>query len=206
MSDPDKIRKKNQRTLIMLVAAFALPYLIAKITFSIISDSEEFDTKNYGELVTPARPLEKLALTTIDGKAFGFEQLKLKWHLVYLAKGPCNKKCHDSLSKMHQARLGQGKGMSRVRLLYITDSKLSQDKIDALSKKYNRLSVLTGDEKAIEEVSRLFQTQNGVNAMEDNRIYLIDTLGNLMMQYKSDIALIGIIKDLEHLLKFSHIG
>lgn len=206
MSDLDQIRKKNQRTIILLVAAFALPYVIAKITFSVISESEDFDTKNYGELVTPARPLKTLALTSTDGKPFGYEQLKEKWHLVYLAKGPCNKKCNDSLSKLNQVRLAQGQAMSRVRLLYITDSQLPQDKINSLSKQYRTLTILTGDQKAMQEVSRLFFIKEGVHVMEDNRIYLIDTLGNLMMQYSSDIVLIGIIKDLEHLLKYSHIG
>lgn len=204
MASPDEIRKTNQRTIIMLLAAFIVPVVAAYVVY--INMDSVSKTRNYGELITPARPLVKLNLNTIDNKPYTIEQLKGNWHLVYLGKGACDKLCRDSLLKIHQTRLAQGKAMSRVRLLYIAANKPSQAEAETLLHDYSRLSVVTGNQASINEVIKLFQTQSGVNAMDSQQIYMIDPLGNLMMQYKNDTALIGIIKDLEHLLKISHVG
>jgi cytochrome oxidase Cu insertion factor (SCO1/SenC/PrrC family) len=162
-------------------------------------------TRNNGELITPARPLEKLQLKTSAGKPFGFEELKGTWHLVYIGQGPCATACQERLSTMHQTRMAQGSSMSRVRLLYLALDKLPEN-ADKLRKDYARLTILTGEQQNITKTIKLFETDATYNIREDHLIYMIDPLGNLMMRYKKDIRLIGIIKDLEHLLKYSQIG
>lgn len=204
MSSPEQIRKQNQRTIILLVVAFLLPVVSAYIVFKNMDHG--IQTRNNGALVVPARPLDKIKLTTADHSAFTIEQLRGNWHLVYIGQGPCDQPCLDSLSKMHQTRLAQGKDMSRVRLLYIAADMPPAGVAEKLGKDYAHLSVITGDKAAMDDVVKLFQTEGTPAVMAGHRIYMIDPLGNLMMQYSREVRLIGVIKDLEHLLKISQIG
>ena len=204
MSSTEEIRKQNQRTIILLVVAFLLPVISAYIVYKNMDHG--IQTKNNGVLVVPARPLDRIKLTTADHSAFTIEQLKGKWNLIYIGQGPCKQSCLDSLSKMHQTRLAQGSDMSRVRLLYIAADMPPPTVQEKLGRDYARLSVVSGDKAAIDAAVKLFQTADAPAVMEGHRIYMVDPLGNLMMQYPRDVRLIGVIKDLEHLLKISHIG
>lgn len=204
MNGNDEIKKQNQRTIIMLLVAFILPVAVAWIVYSFMGSSSKTD--NNGELITPARPLESFKLQTMDGKVFGFEQLKRNWHLVYIGSGACEQQCLDTLSKMHQTRLAQGKAMSRVRLLYLALDKKSLSNVEQLKSKYSRLTVVSGGQVDVDATAKLFQTDDKHNIRDGKLIYMIDPLGNLMMRYEPETRLIGIIRDLEHLLKISQIG
>ena len=203
MSSPEQIKKQNQKTIILLLLAFIVPVLAAYLVY--INMGEVSKTRNNGELIVPPRALEKLQLQTTVGKSFGMEELKGNWHLVYLGTGPCAETCQDRLSLMHQTRMAQGSAMSRVRLLYIALDKPPAN-TDKLIHDYTRLTILTGEQEKLAKAIKLFETDALHNIREEHLIFMIDPLGNLMMRYKKDVRLIGIIKDLEHLLKISHIG
>lgn len=204
MSSFEEIKKQNQRTIIMLLLAFIVPVAAAWLVYLNMDSGGK--TRNNGELIAPPRPLESFNVQTMEGKAFGFEQLKGNWHLVYIGSGACEQQCQDTLSKMHQTRLAQGKAMSRVRLIYLALDKKSVSTANELQNKFSRLTVVTGEQTAVNDTANLFQTDNEYNIREGRLIFMIDPLGNLMMRYKTETRLIGIIKDLEHLLKISHIG
>ena len=200
----DDIKKQNQRTLIMLVLAFIVPVVAAYLVYMNMDGSGK--TNNFGELINPPRPLVNFSLQTTEGKAFGFEQLKANWHLIYIGHGACEQPCQDTLSKMHQTRIAQGKPMSRVRLLYIALDKEALTGMKELQKKYSRLTVISGTPNIVSDAIKPFRTNGKLNIEEDDLIFMTDPLGNLMMRYKTDTRLIGMIKDLQHLLKISQIG
>ncbi|MDH5444350.1 MAG: SCO family protein [Gammaproteobacteria bacterium] len=204
MPSTEEIKKQNQKIIILLVMSFAIPIIAAYVVF--FNMGEVTKTRNYGELITPARPLETLNLQTLKGQDFGFEALKGKWHLVYIGKGQCNDICQERLSTMHQTRMGQGSAMSRVRLVYIALGGIDSAVANNLTKSYSRLSVLSAKGQDQNKTIKLFQSDANTMIRDDHLIFIIDPLGNLMMRYKKDVRLIGIIKDLEHLLKVSRIG
>ena len=204
MSNLEEIRKQNQKTIIMLLLAFIVPVLAAYLVYFNMESAS--NTNNNGELIVPPRPVEEVSLQTSTGENFDEQKLKGRWHLVYIGKGSCDSICKDRLSTMHQTRMGQGKEMSRVGLLYISTEDVSKNVADDLQQKFSRLTVLTGRKEQTNKILKLFKTDATSNIMEDNFIFMIDPLGNLMMRYKKDVRLIGIIQDLEHLLKVSHIG
>ncbi len=204
MRSIEEIKKQNQKTIILLILAFLLPVIAAYLVY--LNMGEAGKTRNNGELIVPPRPLEKLQLNTSAGNQFDFKELQGNWHLVYVGSGMCGSDCKDRLSMMHQTRMGQGKAMSRVRLIYIALDGMQKEKADALEKEHARLTILTGNSEQISTTISLFKTDDAVNIREDNMIFMIDPLGNLMMRYRKDVRLIGIIKDLEHLLKISQIG
>lgn len=204
MNASEQTKNQNQKTLILLLLAFLGPVVAAYLVY--VNMDQAGKTRNNGILITPARPLEKLRLTGADNKAFTIEQLKGKWYLIYFGKGPCEQTCRNSLSKMHQTRIAQGKAMSRVRLLYIVDDISQVNDKDKLSREFARLSIVSGNKASIEQAISLFQVQGQPAVMDSNQIFMVDPLGNLMMQYSEEVRLIGLIKDLEHLLKISQIG
>jgi len=204
MLSPDEIRTKNQRTILMLIGAFILPVVMAYIVY--INSTGVGRTKNHGELITPARPLVGLNLTTLDGKPYTVAELKGSWHLIYIGKDKCDQSCSDSLSKMHQSRLAQGKAMSRLGLIYITSAAPDSRTVDALAKKISHLTIATYKPESVAKLKTQFASHSQDDVLGANRIYMVDPLGNLMMQYKSDVTLIGIIKDLEHLMRISQVG
>lgn len=204
MNVNENLRKKNQRTLILMVLAFIVPVVAAYLVFINMDGSGK--TNNYGDLIVPARPLVSFKLQTIEGKAFGLKQLKGNWHLIYIGNGACEQQCQDSLSKMHQTRMAQGKPMSRVRLLYLALDKKALVGMKELQGRYSHLTVITGKKAAISHAVKPFKTDNKHNIQDGGLIFMTDPLGNLMMRYEMDIRLIGMIKDLEHLLKVSQIG
>ena len=204
MSSIEEIKKKNQRTLIMLVLAFLAPVMAAYLIY--LNMGKTSSTRNNGDLITPALPLTDFSLNSLDGKAFGMDELKGSWHLVYIGKGPCAEVCQNRLSTMHQTRMAQGSAMSRVRLLYISLDKPQVTESEKLLRDYARLTILNGDDAHLDKTLQQFTVGAVADIREDNLIFMVDPLGNLMMRYKKEIRLIGIIKDLEHLLKYSQIG
>ena len=204
MRSTEEIKKQNQKTIILLILAFLMPVLAAYLIY--LNMGEAGKTRNNGELIIPPRPLENFQLNTSAAKQFGFKELQGNWHLVYIGNGQCSTACRDRLSMMHQTRMGQGKAMSRVRLIYIALAGIQKGEAKTLKEEYSRLTVLTGNSEQIKATLNQFKTDDAVNIREDNMIFMIDPLGNLMMRYKQDVRLIGIIKDLEHLLKISQIG
>lgn len=204
MPDNESITRQNRKTIVLLLLAFIAPAIIAwmQFKFEIFSSG----TKNYGEFITPPIVLEQFNLTSVDGSPFTLKNIKRNWHLVYLGYGACKEKCRDRLSMMHQSRMAQGKGMSRVRLIYISMDEIEKGQAKELTSTYSRLSVLTGSDEQLKKIGSLFGAQAIKDIRTDNLIFMIDPLGNLMMKYKDDVRLIGIIKDLEHLLKVSQVG
>lgn len=77
----------------------------------------------------------------------------------------------------------------------------------ALGKDHDRIKITTLNEKALElQTFKIhFQTRDK-NFMIENKIYLVDPLGNLFMYYKSSTNLMGVLKDIKKVLEVSQIG
>jgi len=204
MSDKLEIKRRNQRTLILLLAAFLIPVFGAYLMYLNVQSSGPGSTKNHGTLVRPARPITPFELNTLSGDRFGQQQLTGKWTLVYLGQGECAEACRSNLAKMQQGRLAQGKEMVRIQLLYVVTSESAM--MGTLSEQYKPLMVVTGGQAPISDFTGVFQISSDEQVLDMQRVYLVDPLGNLMMRYENGFELSGLIKDLELLLKTSHIG
>ena len=203
---PNNIRAKNRRSLIILILVFCMPMIIAWFVLKNIDTLKPSKTRNKGELVQPAKPLADFELVQMDKKKFTLTELRGKWSVIYFAPADCEQVCQETISKIHQARLGQGKEMHRVRNVYINTSneELNQQTQDFI-KPLNDLNVLAGDKNTIDSFVAQF-TATGFSTTESGRIFLVDPIGNIMMTYKNTFVVIDLLKDLEHLLKYSQIG
>lgn len=202
--NPDQ-KKRANKEFIWLMVVFILPVIVAVILFN-VNGLRPTGTTNNGELIMPARPLKNIVLQQLDGSVFTIDQLQGKWTLVYISDSGCGDLCKHSIYKMRQLRWAQGDNMTRIqRLLLLADNE-HVDTLEPVLKKYTGMLTVTGDSKVVAEVVSQFELKNKAPALDANRLYLVDPLGNLMMSYPVDAEPKGIIKDMKKLLKISQIG
>ena len=197
---------KGRKQLILLVAFFVAPIALAIFVYNTMPAGGPGKTKNYGDLVTPARPLTDIALQTESGKNFKFSDMKKTWVMVYIGSADCDKTCADVLYKMRQSRLAQRGEHLRIKRLYISTAGKAKPSLVKVLKDHPGLEVVSGKTTEVNSVIQQFKLENKTTAKTANRLYLVDPFGNLMMSYESDFDAKGLIKDVELLLKVSRIG
>lgn len=198
--------RRSRLTLLLVVAAFLTPLIIAWVFNFGIEDWEPASKRNHGQLVEPARPLANLSLLAADGSVLREEFLRGKWTLIYILGGECTELCRENLYKMRQVRLALGEDLDRVqRLMVMTDESAAAFSTE-LQEVYPGLVIgHLPDAQAAGQLSQ-FQLNDGEGLAASGRVYLVDPLGNLMMSYEPDAEPGGMIKDLELLLKASYVG
>jgi len=197
---------KGRKQLVLLVSFFVAPIIIAIIIYNNMPAGGPSETKNYGDLVVPAKPLLDVVLQTESGKDYKFSDMNKTWVLIYIGKSSCDKACADALYKMRQSRLAQRGEHLRIKRLYISTNGKEKASLKTVLKEHPGLEVVSGNTKNIELVLKQFELDNKAAAKSANRLYLVDPFGNLMMSYDNGFDAKGLIKDMTLLLKVSRIG
>ena len=197
-----KLDKKYQ--LVLLVLLFLIPPAAAFILF--YADFRPSSGSNYGQLISPAKPITDVILTTPDGREFKLSNLRRKWVLLYLGGHKCNEACSDNLYKIHQVRLTQGKNIERVTSVYIAPEGVLQSEVDDISGKYPGVLLLLAHPDTYADLVNQFGNEVEVPLQGPERVYIVDPLGNLVMRYETEADPSGMKKDLKRLLKLSQIG
>jgi cytochrome oxidase Cu insertion factor (SCO1/SenC/PrrC family) len=189
---PERVKRKAQRTLLLIFAICIAPFVAATIVFIFFPPD---DRLNYGDLLEPT-PVSTFMLQR-EGKAFTLAELKGKWVMLHFDSGECAAVCETKLFNMRQSRTAQGREMDRIERVWVrADTKQPDVKLEPLYTGVHRL-----DNPSPEFVAA-FPATTDVRA----HIYLIDPLGNLMLRYPPDADPKRIIKDLARLLKVSRVG
>ncbi len=160
------------------------------------------DASNYGRLIEPQRPLPgagELTLTTLDGKAFDPASLKGQWLLVSVDRAECPEACARKLFVARNAHASQGKNVDRVtRVWFITDdAAVPQKVLDA----YQGTLMLRA---RADQLARFLPPDPAGGLL--GPIWVVDPLGNLMLQFPADADGVKVRKDLSRLLYNSRIG
>jgi hypothetical protein len=162
---------------------------------------------NYGQLVEPQRPMpavSELTLTTLDGQPYDLNQLKGQWLLIAADQAACPEECAKKLFVTRNTHAMTGKNVKRLnRVWFITDDgEVPQAVLDA----YQGTIMLRANPV---ELARFLTTPAGMTSAKDalaEPIWIIDPLGNLMMQYGRDPDPLKVRKDIGRLLHNSRIG
>lgn len=164
------------------------------------------DSSNYGTLLSPQRPMpeaSELRLTTLDGKPFDLQSLKGKWLLVAADGAACPESCARKLFITRNSHASQGKNVDRLaRVWFITDDAAVPDKVLEAYKGTVMVRV-NPDQLARFLLAR--DTAAGQPGLQDP-IWVIDPLGNLMMQYPAEADGVRVRKDISKLVYNSRIG
>ncbi|GAA6139257.1 hypothetical protein NBRC116583_30040 [Arenicella sp. 4NH20-0111] len=182
---------------VQLLAVFAV--FLAPIAGAFLYKPTKFN--NYGDLYTPAPTLAPLALTGVNGET-EFAQYKEQdlWAFLVVAQGACGENCEKSILNSRQLRAMQGKHLERLRSVLIY-SDLPASVAQDLAKKYQPVDVYEADPEQLKVWAEQLVPE-GVPANElDDRFYVVDSKGLLMISYPSDAEPNRVKKDLSRLLK-----
>ena len=195
-----KQKTKSRAYLVAIFAVFFGPLLFATWLFYVPNSWMNSKTQNYGTLINPVRPLDDFKITAINGDIWDKQHFLGKWTFLYIGDEHCDLYCEASLFKMRQVRLTLGRDRQRVQRKYLgIDNEKDKQSINDIIKRYPDMQV---------SWFKFDKTPNSLSIFElqKNVVYLIDPLGNLMMQYFHDATSKGMKNDLKRLLKVSKIG
>jgi hypothetical protein len=157
---------------------------------------------NHGDLITPARPLPTLALRLAGGAPAPASLLHDQWTLVYVGDGACPADCQMALYSMRQTRLSLANDATRVRRVFLAAGNCCNG--DFFAREHPGLEVIDATGAEAQPLLALFPPRAASGA--NYTLYIVDPLGNLMMQHDGRTPSRGMLDDLKKLLKLSHIG
>ena len=197
------MKSRKLLILICLFAVFALPPLLSWYAFNYTGLGQQRSSGGHGELIAPPRQLPDWSLSDPRGVT---TPLRGKWTLLYPLRGECQEACLQSLYKMRQLRLTAGKNASRIqRAVLVVNG--DQNALSAEQwQSFPGQLLLLPEQTQGADLRALFSIAPGDQPFTEQRLYLIDPLGNLMMSYAGSVQPAGIISDLRRLLKYSRIG
>jgi cytochrome oxidase Cu insertion factor (SCO1/SenC/PrrC family) len=204
MNDNEKPSREGRWVMVALLALF----LVGLVVSSLLVETRVRmgATRNYGELVEPARPIDDVLLKDLAGIPIRFSALKDKWTLIYFGSAECLKPCTDNLYKMRQMTAAQGPDAVRVQRVFVVTDPTALDLLRYTLVEYPGTKVLLGAPDTVRELASQFALSAGSALQGLNRIYVVDPLGNFMMSYPADADPSRMNKDLRQLLRASRIG
>lgn len=195
--DSSKVVQRGRWKLYMVFAICASPLLFSYFTYYVIKPASR---TNYGTLLDPRLyPTPTLNSVLQGGPAQELSAYQGKWIMLQVSSSDCQVKCQNGLFAMRQLRTMQGKDMDRIERVWLVPD---QQPIDTLIlREFDGVHILRANGNAIDA---WLPVEPGTSAQD--RLYLIDPLGNLMMRYTVDADPNKVKKDIVKLLKASSIG
>jgi len=148
---------------------------------------------NHGKLILPARALPRASAAYASG-TFTHE-----WSLVYVGAATCDDSCRNALYVMRQTHLGLNSDMERVQRVFVAIGTLPAQ--ESFTQEHPGLMVIDATGRDGEKLVQQFPESDRTQA-----IFIVDPLGNLMMQFDTRTNPKGLRDDLTKLLKLSNIG
>jgi cytochrome oxidase Cu insertion factor (SCO1/SenC/PrrC family) len=196
---------KHRSQLYLLIVLFFGPLLAAALLYFVFPQWQPQGRTNYGQLISPARPLPDVALVGADGAAAGREALRGRWTYVSLGAAECDKACEDQMYRYRQVRTLLNDKKSRVRRVYLAPDAAQlpalQQQLAELHPDLKLYAFASGGAALLQG----FLSAPGTAAGDPRAVYLIDPLGNWLMVYPPDADAKGILSDIKKLLSASQI-
>jgi hypothetical protein len=182
---PGDRRRSGRRQLLLVASLFLVPLVAAIILY--YSSGWRPAVNVQGTLIEPPLPLaDAVSGSTLpDGRPADAGVFRDHWSIVYPAAA-CDAYTGVVLDELRRVRLALDKDAPRVRRVLLHDGACAGV---AISSRDADLLVLAA-----------------AGARGAAGIYIVDPHGNLMMSYPASGSARGLLKDLERLLKLSHIG
>ncbi len=195
MSKIDKKSKfsKAQRTLLIMVAVFAVPYLLSWFLY-LNPDVLNLGTRNNGTLISPLIGPDEVHFMQSEGQAFPLGIDSKSWTLLMFGSSPCGQACRKTLFTLQQLRRMMGVDKARIRRAYVSLGSADSEALQA------ELAQFEGTELFVLESGDAFALEQklGIKSGQmDQHIVIADPMGNLVMLYPQDIEPEKIFADIE---------
>lgn len=192
---------KNKRTIIIIFALSLIPFSIAWFLESNMTWTGK--GTNSGELISPIVTTERAEFTAFDDfSAKNMKELMGHWVLVnIIPTSDCNAVCQQAIHKTKQLRLMMNKDLTRIRRVVVLIADADKEVAKQWWKDDTRLLHSVASATLIEKFKKIRKA-----GIPDGMLFLMDPLGNLMMQYEPEFDPYAVKRDLRKLLKISQIG
>lgn len=186
------VRAGRWKLLLLLLVCVA-PVAASYFTYYVIRPAGR---QNYGELITPQRPLPSFSGTDARGNAVPLTALKDQWLLISVADSACDTDCDRHLFVQRQLREGLGKEKERLDWVWLRtgDANLAEP----LKRITAAATVLHVDAA---QLATWLQPAPG-HRLSDH-LYVVDPIGNWMMRFPADADPAKVKRDLDRLLRAS---
>lgn len=182
-----------------LIFIFALPAIFAAGVY-LGSEYLHLKPKTNGILLDPPLSAEKLEISSVTGTPITTKDFAKSWWLIYVAPNTCiAENCAIQAAKLRSIHMALNKYTSRVkRVLFLQPESLSSEQLQAAQ-----------EDKQL-TIDRLqnpdYLLNNCSMSADQEAIYIMDPLGNIMLCYAPQQEAHVILQDMEKLLKASRIG
>jgi hypothetical protein len=193
--------KRNQRVILIVMAMSLIPFVIAWL----MTKNPEWlsGRTNKGELIIPPVTTERSELKGYDRFSMdNLSELNGRWVLINVIPGKaCDEICQDAIYKTRQLRLMMSKDLTRIRRVVLILDSVDPTMSSDWWKDDSRLIRARPDSTLIDKMKKI---RNG--RVPDGMLFVMDPLGNLMMQYEPGFDPYDVKADLKKLLQISQIG
>lgn len=186
----DRRLLRSRLYLLGLALAFLGPLLAAALVYTSPELRGGLGGRSHGELILPPRPLERAWFRAADAPP--------RWTLLYRAQSPaCGLECEALLFMARQAHasLGARRGRAQVRVW--------------LEREEYRAAYAAALRRLPPDAAQVLPPDFDPAPFADRPrgvLFLVDPLGNLLMQYGAGATSRGLLRDLKRLLAASRIG
>lgn len=194
-------KTKNKLLIIFIFSMSIVPFLIAWG----LKENPQFlsGQTNHGQLITPVLTSERSDLSGFDQfSTANIKELAGHWLIVnVIPSADCNGVCAESIQKTKQLRLMMNKELTRTRRVVLVLQDITPE---VASKWWQGDDTLLKIKPSATLLKKLAELRAG--NLLDGMIFLVDPLGNFMMQYEPGFDPYDVKNDLMHLLRISQIG
>lgn len=199
-------KRRSMMPLILILVISLAPVVFAFLAYYVPALGLRPDgTNNYGTLVEPQRPMpgnSALALTDLAGNPVELASLRGQWLLITADDASCPESCVRKLFILRNSHASQGKEVGRLsRIWFVTDDAAIDPQI---LEAYKGTHMLRADPAQLAR----FLTPGAADAGQALKgpMWIIDPLGNLMMEFPAEADPIEVRDDIRKLLRNSRIG
>jgi len=180
-------QKKSRRNLLLVLGAFVLPIVLAKLALT--QNWLDYGVTNKGSLVANELTLKDLGVSHTE--------LDQMWLILYALPEHCDEHCEQTLLSVNNTFVALGREMPRVRNVALYHELPSEQQLSQLNKAQWSLLPSTVNHSLIEQPV----------------VLLVDPLGNIILAHQPPTtfeqqSMFGkdILADMKKLLKYSKIG
>lgn len=193
--------KRNPYTVWFVVIAFIAPVVLAYIMFFFV---EVKSFVNHGELLNPILHIKDFGLKDDKNELIPQDDLTYKWRLISFLKADCDQKCESRLYDSRQIHTSLGKDRHRIIRMFVHLEPAGEALTNLIAETHENVIHVNGDPDAI--VKSLGDNVHDDLGINNNEIYIMDPMGNVMMRFTQDQPNKDFLYDLKKLLKASQIG
>jgi len=194
--------KRNRTMGLLVLGAVFVPMLAAYLLFK-----SEFaipkGTVNKGELLLPPQELSELNVVDAEGQPLNLLDAGLKWRLLIPGGAVCAEQCEKTLYLTRQVHTRLGNKAGRVERYYLNFDGALASQTEALFKgEYPHLKTVHLEKSDFESV--ISNTSLATVDDIDQRYFLMDQEGFIMMSYLPKNTGNELLADMKRLLKYSY--